>query len=113
MRCFDLTEPRCDSDKPWFYYEWADKYCAAKASTEDVTQTRDLSMVGTQKLGYSPVYCNWDAWAGHWKPKCVGKPQVLAAKDISNKMKQCWEANVDPGVKLVELAKPNWLNVNV
>jgi hypothetical protein len=28
-------------------------------------------------------------------------------------MKQCWEANVDPGVKLVELAKPNWLNVNV
>jgi hypothetical protein len=114
MRCFDLTEPQSEADKPWFYYEWKDKYCASKASTEDVTQTRDLSMVGSQKLGYSPVYCNWDAWAGHWKPKCVGKPQVLAAKDISSKMKACWEASVDPGVKLVDIPPPAWLkSVNV
>jgi hypothetical protein len=102
MRAFDLTEPKKPEDKPWFYYEWKDHFCAEKASTEDVTQTRDLSLVGAQKLGYNPVYCNWDAWAGHWKPKCVGKPQVIAASGVSHKLKDCWEANVEPGVKLVD-----------
>jgi hypothetical protein len=101
MRAFALTEPKTESDKPWFYYEWKDRFAAEKASTEDVTQTRDLSLVGTQKLGYNPVFCNWDAWAGHWKPKCVGKPQFLEAAHIANKMKECWGAGVDRGVKIV------------
>lgn len=109
MRAFDLTEPKDESDKPWFYYEWKDKYAAEKSSTEDVTQTRDLSLVGTQKLGYNPVYCNWDSWAGHWKPKCVGKPQVIAAADVSRKLKSCWEAGSDPLVKLYSLSEPAWL----
>lgn len=103
MRAFELTEPKTPQDKPWFYYEWKDKFCAEKASTEDVTMTRDISLVGTQKLGYNPVYCNWDAWAGHWKPKCVGKPQYIQAKDVSKKLKDCWEANYDAGAQLVEL----------
>jgi hypothetical protein len=107
MRAFELTEPKADSDKPWFYYEFSDKYQTEKASTEDVTMTRDLSLVGTQKLGYSPVYCNWDAWAGHWKPKCVSKPQFIQAKDISAKLKQSWEANYSQDVKLVDL-KPKF-----
>jgi hypothetical protein len=68
--------------------------------------TRDLSLVGTQRLGYNPVYCNWDSWAGHWKPKCVGKPQVVPASGISHKLKDCWEANVEPGVKLVDFQSP-------
>jgi hypothetical protein len=106
MRCFALTEPKTADDKPWFYYEWKDKYAAEKASTEDVTQTRDLSLVGSQKLGYNPVFCNWDAWAGHWKPKCVGKPVVLEAKGISHKLREYWEANVDHDVKIVDL-KPS------
>jgi hypothetical protein len=109
MRCFDLTEPKADNDKPWFYYEWKDRYASEKASTEDVTQTRDLSLVGTQKLGYSPVYCNWDAWAGHWKPKCVSKPQVIDAKSVSSKLKDCWDAKVDSGTKLIDLPTPKWL----
>lgn len=103
MRAFELTEPKTAEDKPWFYYEWKDHFCAEKASTEDVTMTRDLSLVGTQKLGYNPVYCNWDAWAGHWKPKCVGKPVVLAADGISDKMKACWSAGYDPNTKLIDL----------
>jgi hypothetical protein len=107
MRAFELTEPKAESDRPWFYYEFADKYQAEKASTEDVTMTRDLSLVGTQKLGYNPVFCNWDAWAGHWKPKCVGKPQFIEARDISAKLKQSWEANYDSTVKLVDL-KPKF-----
>lgn len=111
MRAFELTEPKTDEDKPWFYYEYKDKFQAEKASTEDVTMTRDLSLVGAQKLGYNPVYCNWDAWAGHWKPKCVGKPQFIEAAHVAQKMRQSFEANVDHAVKLVDLkAPPSLLN---
>ena len=103
MRAFSLTEPKTPEDKPWFYYEWKDMYAAEKASTEDVTMTRDLSLVGAQKLGYNPVFCNWDAWAGHWKPKCVGKPQYIEAKAVSDKLRQCWEAGYDPSIKMVNM----------
>lgn len=64
-RCFRKLEP------PYFYYEYTDKTESVKASTEDVTFTRDVSLSGT------PVYCLWDSWAGHWKYKCVGKPHLL------------------------------------
>lgn len=107
IRCFKLTEPKTKEDHPWFYYEWKDKFAAEKASTEDVTQTRDLSLVGEQVLGYNPVFCNWDAWAGHWKPKCVGKPVTLDAKDISRKLRICWEEGVEKGVKIVDMKMPN------
>jgi hypothetical protein len=107
MRAFELTEPKTKEDNPWFYYEFSDKYQCEKASTEDVTMTRDLSLVGTQRLGYNPVFCNWDCWAGHWKPKCVAKPQLIEAKDISKKLKDCWEAGYDQDVKLVDL-KPRF-----
>lgn len=103
MRAFEITEPKKDGDKPWFYYEWSDRYAAHKSSTEDVTMTRDLSLAGSRLLGYNPVYCNWDAWAGHWKPKCVGKPQVIAAKDISEKLVKYAQADFDPSVKLVDM----------
>lgn len=59
----------------WFYYEWEDNTCSKKASTEDVTNTRDISLIGIRKLGYNPVFCNWDSPIGHWKPWCVrGRP---------------------------------------
>lgn len=103
MRLFDITEPKQEGDKPWFYYEWKDVYCSEKASTEDVTNTRDLSLVGTQKLGYNPVFCNWDAWAGHWKPKCVGKPTPVDASAIASKLKESWEAGYDGSTKLLDL----------
>lgn len=106
MRVFDLTEPKKEGDKPWFYYEWKTLHQAEKASTEDVTMTRDLSLVGTQVLGYNPVFANWDSWAGHWKPKCVGKPQVISADGVSHKLKDCWAAKVEPGTKLVEFRSP-------
>jgi len=105
MRAFAITEPKDANSKPWFYYEWSDKYAASKSSTEDVTMTRDLSLAGARTLGYNPVFCNWDAWAGHWKPKCVGKPVIVAAKDISEKLTQYAQSNFDPSVKLVDL---NW-----
>jgi len=105
MRCFDLTEPETEKDHPWFYYEWTTKYAADKASTEDVTMTRDLSLVGATKLGYNPVLCNWDAWAGHWKPKCVGKPVVMSAASVGQKLQMAWESGSDSNVKLIDMPK--------
>lgn len=101
MRAFDLTDPKphyddliakglshqeaVDSTKGWFYYESGDIYHATKDSTEDVTATRDISLVGLTRLGYSPIYCNWDAWAGHHKAKVVRKPRVVFADSINQK----------------------------
>jgi len=112
MRAFALTEPQKEGDRPWFYYEWSDRYAAHKASTEDVTMTRDLSLIGTQRLGYNPVFCNWDSWAGHWKPKCVGKPVVISASGVSAKLREEWAAGVEPGVKLLDLKPAHKWNVN-
>jgi hypothetical protein len=69
--------------------------------------TRDLSFAGAEKLGYNPVYCNWDAWAGHWKPKCVGKPQMIDPGTIGSKMRNSWAG--DGKVKLVNLPEPAWI----
>lgn len=95
-RCFDLTEPKNPGDDPWFYYEYLDLHASEKASTEDVTMTRDLSIVGSRALGYNPVLCNWDAWAGHWKPKCVGAPKVLSSGEISKKLAGEWYSEKKP-----------------
>lgn len=56
---------------PRFYYEWMGPRQDEKASTEDVTFSRDLSYAGV------PLYCTWDSWAGHLKTKLCGKPQAI------------------------------------
>lgn len=62
---------------PWFDYEWADEpYRTQKASTEDVFQTRNASLMGM------PQFCAWDCWAGHVKTKTVGKPQPMTVPII-------------------------------
>ncbi len=58
-------------ESPYFYYEYQDEHCQGKASTEDVTFSRDLDFAGV------PLYCTWDCWAGHVKTKVVKKPQVI------------------------------------
>jgi len=65
---------------PFFYYEWADEREMEKASTEDVTFTRDMSLAGFKQ------YCNWDAWAGHWKRELVkGPPGILEPSMLADK----------------------------
>jgi hypothetical protein len=56
---------------PRFYYEYTDETHTDLASTEDVAFSRDLAYAGT------PLFCNWDAWAGHLKTKLVTKPQPI------------------------------------
>lgn len=98
MRAFELTDPapyynelrkqgRTREEalaiiRPWFYYEWEDIYQSKKASTEDVTATRDISFMGWLQHGRDTIYCNWDAWAGHVKPKVVRKPRPLDSKSM-------------------------------
>lgn len=72
MRAFDVNPKG-----PWFYYETACPSWSRKASTEDVTFSRDMSLCGV------PIYCNWDSWAKHWKTVGVKKP-MRAAADIVN-----------------------------
>jgi hypothetical protein len=107
MRAFELIEPCLDPprrvledlltgkiDKQealrrltpgFFYYEWKNNYAAEKASTEDVTNTRDISLAGSHVLGYNPVFCNWDSPVGHWKPWCVrGRPLIHEAESVAN-----------------------------
>ena len=102
--------------EPWFYYEYENdgQPCSVchvrkpgpqrkKASTEDVTFTRDSSLILMEKLGYNPLYCNWDAWAGHWKPKCVGKPRLATVESVNAKYRDAILANHRSDSKLVHV----------
>lgn len=128
MRAFELIEPsplsnsqvldmliekRIDKKKAlrmlskgWFYYEWKDGTASEKISTEDVTNTRDISLAGQAKLGYNPMYCNWDSPVGHWKPWCVaGKPYIHDPANIVETFKEamrCDEAGLDGDNLVVE-----------
>jgi len=85
-------------DPPYFYYEWDDALEDAKASTEDVTFTRDLAMAGVE------IFCNWDAWCGHWKRECVGRPVVIGTASVGAKFRRAvlYDANIkDPSDEFV------------
>jgi hypothetical protein len=89
-RVTDLVPP------PWFKYEYADPpYDSEKAGTEDVVFTRNVTLHGGK------VYCNWDAWAGHNKAKCVGKPQLLTSEAVAREFKEAVLKNRSHREKMV------------
>lgn len=103
-------------EESFFYYEWKDRYASEKVSTEDVTATRDMSLAGTLLLGYNPVHCAWSSWAGHWKPKLVGKPSLTRSSAIGEKLRHAL-SRPSKGVGIVELNTPEadrieWDNVD-
>jgi hypothetical protein len=75
LRGFSFIKP------PWFQYEWEDEYQTHKASTEDCFTTRNLSLAGV------PQYVFWDAWAGHHKRKCVGRPTLISSDHVADNLK--------------------------
>jgi hypothetical protein len=116
MRMFDLTDPvkaytrlveqgvdpqlaRLQT-RSWFYYEYDDLYEANKASTEDVTATRDMALVGQHELGYCPIKSNWDAWAGHNKPLMVRKPRSLKLDHVNAKYRAAVNSGVESGERV-------------
>jgi hypothetical protein len=89
MRVFDYLE------SPYFYYEYMDAEETEKASTEDVTFTRDATMAGV------PCYVAWDCWAGHHKSKCVGKPGLIYVDDMKEKFQRAIRQGLRSNVRLV------------
>lgn len=80
LRAFDKIET------PYFYYSYVDQTESKKMGTEDILNTRNLSLNGV------PQYVNWYAWAGHWKMKKVRKPVVIAKEDVADIFKR-WDGN--------------------
>jgi len=127
MRCFDLIEPSGLSrqevlerferkemtltetlaalNEGYFYYEWKNSHADEKASTEDVQNTRDISLAGQAKLGYNPVRCAWDSWIGHWKPWNVGRPRVHSVEHISATFRRVVESGETSREVLMDLGK--------
>lgn len=90
-RLFTVVPPK--PKQGWFYYEWMDVEASEKASTEDVTATRDMAYHGQLKLGYNPVLCNFDSWAGHHKPLCVRKPRSIAIDHVNEQYAEAVRRN--------------------
>lgn len=72
----DVAIAKIKQEEAAFYYEWTDNRQTHKASTEDVTFSRDLSMLNI------PLYVTWDCWAGHHKDKVVSKPSLIDGGDV-------------------------------
>ena len=120
MRVFDLIDPTpryrqlrdlgltsseaARACPKWFDYEWKNQFGSEKGSTEDVLNTRDLSLVGIQKYGRNPVYCTWDCWAGHWKPKLVRKPQILSADSVSRSLADVVLRGNESGLRIEQVS---------
>ncbi len=86
----------------WFFYE-TNHNRTRKESTEDVTNTREIQLAGMVKHGKPVVFCNWDSWAGHWKPKCVGKPTTLPIEAVSEMFQEAVRNNVSIHTQAVDL----------
>ncbi len=92
----------------WFFYEYTDAEQTQKASTEDVTNTREIQLAGIIKHGQPVVFCNWDAWAGHYKPKLVGRPSIIPIEAISTVFRDAVRNNISAHdeVQMLDLYDP-------
>ena len=102
---------------PYTYYEYKDggsdecDAChqkargpeAEKASTEDVTFTRDLGLLGV------PILCAWDSWAGHNKRYTARKPRPYTTDVVAHKMREAIARGVLAGEQQVMVQPPDWL----
>lgn len=86
---------------PWFNYEYTDEYMTEKSSTEDIYQTRNASLIGMTQ------FVNWDAWAGHIKPKVVRKPRLVCIDDVPNMMADAIRKGIRGDQKVVVLSSPD------
>lgn len=106
-----IEEAERQLSQGWFYYEWKDGQAAQKASTEDVTNTRDIALAGVAKLGYNPLRCAWDSWIGHHKPFNVGKPQPYTVENVAKSLINAVKADrrADESVIALDLPlQPGW-----
>lgn len=88
-----------------------------KDTTEDVYFFRNIALNGVARLGYNPVFCNWDSWAGHHKPWCVGKPHVMTSDMVGRHLRDAFENGSPNGVRKIHFREDpstprNPINVN-
>ncbi len=93
MRVFEILPP------PWFAYEYEDSWETQKATTEDVYQTRNASMLGL------PQYCAWGCFAGHVKSKVVGRPTIVARDHVHHSLVEAVLRGVDSADRLMCLGE--------
>ncbi len=91
MRVFQKMTP------PYFYYEYTDQEQVQKASTEDVAFTRDAALLGI------PLYCNFDAWAGHWKRFRVDKPNPITVEQIRDNYVQAVKRDLHANERVMDV----------
>lgn len=72
-------------EQSFFEYGYKDRYHAQKDTTEDVFATRDMALAGKRAWNYNPLYCLWNAWAGHHKDTCVGRPKLMTGDGVGPK----------------------------
>ena len=92
-----------DMTPPWFHYEYTDKYECKKGSTEDVVQTRDMTLAwyaSEGKIG-GKLWCNWDAWAHHVKLEHVPRPMPVGIDQIAASLKHAVEVGRQSTDRLV------------
>lgn len=87
--------------QPYFYYEF-DKAFSKKESTEDVTNTRDLSLIWHDVEG-AGCYCNWDHWAAHIKLTEFGAPALRTTKEIGRHLWKAFEKKMEPGDRVMDV----------
>lgn len=87
----------------WFFYEHPDQEQTRKSSTEDVTNTREIQFAAHEKFGKDVVFCNWDSWAGHGKPRMVGKPIVVPMESVTGLYREAVTRNVSFRDRIVEV----------
>lgn len=88
---------------PWFYYEYTDLYQSEKSSTEDVVQTRDMSLAWYVSQGRKGgrIYCAWDSWSRHIKLEHIDPPELATVALVGEELKQVVLAERSPDEKLV------------
>jgi hypothetical protein len=91
MRVFDVLPV------PWFDYEWTDATKSERASTEDVFQTRNASLLGL------PQYAAWSCFSGHMKMKLVGRPTIVTRDQVHTSLAEAVLRGLDSDDRLVTL----------
>jgi hypothetical protein len=97
LNAFDLMS------KPYFKYEYADSSESEKVTTEDVYNTREISMAGWVELHEDVLFANHDAWAGHCKIKVVGPPYPLPTEAVSASYRDAVLRNVGARDRLINV----------
>jgi len=87
MRVFDRLK---QSDPGYFYYEMNTNR-TEKQSTEDVTNTRDISLAWQDMPG-AGCFCAWDCWANHNKVVPCEKPRLSSPYSVGESLYQAYES---------------------